>query len=201
MKYRKKPVTVEAFQLGIEDSPDWFKNKVDSGEILLYRVPFEKSRTKNYGQLFCKINTLEGVMEAHEGDYIIQGVSGEVYPCKPDIFKKTYEPEASAELKTDSTRILTPEENKCELNVSRGMSAQPPTENFENKINNIFKLIKGYSLDELAAHYVLKHPSSPCYICDYDAGLVCTKETCTQGYKIALYKKFLEKEVINDDLY
>lgn len=38
-----------------------------------------------------KINTLEGVMTAVEGDWIIQGVNGEIYPCKPDIFEKTYE--------------------------------------------------------------------------------------------------------------
>ena len=37
------------------------------------------------------INTLEGVMHANAGDYIITGVNGEQYPCKPDIFKKTYE--------------------------------------------------------------------------------------------------------------
>ena len=38
-----------------------------------------------------KIETLEGTMEASEGDYIIKGVNGEFYPCKPDIFEKTYE--------------------------------------------------------------------------------------------------------------
>lgn len=38
-----------------------------------------------------EIKTLEGVMKANYGDYIIEGVSGEYYPCKPDIFKKTYE--------------------------------------------------------------------------------------------------------------
>ena len=38
-----------------------------------------------------KIETLEGVMNASVGDYIIKGVNGEYYPCKPDIFEKTYE--------------------------------------------------------------------------------------------------------------
>jgi hypothetical protein len=38
-----------------------------------------------------KIKTLEGVMTANIGDWIIQGVNGEIYPCKPDIFEKTYE--------------------------------------------------------------------------------------------------------------
>ena len=45
-----------------------------------------------YGKrLRCKIKTLEGVMTANEGDYIIRGVSGKLYPCKADIFEKTYE--------------------------------------------------------------------------------------------------------------
>jgi hypothetical protein len=38
------------------------------------------------------IATVEGVMEANPGDYVIKGVAGEFYPCKPDIFEQTYEP-------------------------------------------------------------------------------------------------------------
>ncbi len=38
------------------------------------------------------ITTLEGVMKAKKGDWIIRGINGEIYPCKPDIFDKTYEP-------------------------------------------------------------------------------------------------------------
>ncbi|MCM3704056.1 hypothetical protein M3216_32435, partial [Paenibacillus macerans] len=40
---------------------------------------------------FMQIKTLEGVMQANSGDYIIKGVQGEIYPCKPDIFEATYE--------------------------------------------------------------------------------------------------------------
>ncbi len=40
---------------------------------------------------YMQIDTLEGVMTANKGDYIIQGVQGEIYPCKPDIFEMTYE--------------------------------------------------------------------------------------------------------------
>ncbi|EEG24790.1 hypothetical protein EIKCOROL_00563 [Eikenella corrodens ATCC 23834] len=43
------------------------------------------------GELFAKINTLEGVMTASQGDWIIRGIHGELYPCKPDIFEQTYE--------------------------------------------------------------------------------------------------------------
>ena len=58
MKYRKKPVTIEAYQTDVE----------------------------------LDIPTLEGTMHASVGDYIITGVRGEQYPCKPDIFLETYEP-------------------------------------------------------------------------------------------------------------
>lgn len=58
MKYKKKPVIVEAHQIDTE----------------------------------MIIHTLEGDMRASVGDYIIKGVNGEQYPCKPDIFEKTYEP-------------------------------------------------------------------------------------------------------------
>ena len=82
MKYRKKPVEVEAFRMGIDNIPDWFMDKITSNEIILSR---------NLDETYCHIETLEGTMKADYGDYIIRGVNGEIYPCKPDIFEKTYE--------------------------------------------------------------------------------------------------------------
>lgn len=77
MKYRKKPVEVEAFRLGIDSIPDWFESIFTYGD----------------GEMITAlIYTLEGVMRAEYGDYIIRGVQGEIYPCKPDIFEATYEP-------------------------------------------------------------------------------------------------------------
>lgn len=82
MKYRKKPVVVEAFKWTgdqkQEEDPEWIIEKIKSG-LIYFAV----------GGMY--IRTLEGEMEAKPGDYIIQGVNGEVYPCKPDIFEKTYE--------------------------------------------------------------------------------------------------------------
>lgn len=76
MKYRKKPIVIEAWQNSDENElPAW----VDSADV--GREP---------GGVIL-INTLEGVMKAMPGDYIIKGVQGEVYPCKPDIFEATYE--------------------------------------------------------------------------------------------------------------
>ena len=46
---------------------------------------------EHYDDTNCDIQTLEGVMHANYGDYIIKGVKGEIYPCKPDIFEETYE--------------------------------------------------------------------------------------------------------------
>ncbi|WP_251849231.1 hypothetical protein [Enterococcus hirae] len=80
MKYRKKPVVVEAIQLTDEnllEVKDWC-----NGEL----VP--NAETSGYD---LYISTLEGTMCADINDYIIRGVEGEFYPCKPDIFEKTYE--------------------------------------------------------------------------------------------------------------
>lgn len=75
-KYRKKPVDIEAWQNSDENEfPVWVANADigrEPGGVIL-------------------INTLEGVMKAMPGDYIIKGVQGEIYPCKPDIFEATYE--------------------------------------------------------------------------------------------------------------
>ena len=86
MVYRKKPVVIEAFRLGIDYIPVWFMDKIITNEIILHDRP-----DTNLGICNVDINTLEGVMHANYGDYIIQGVNGEIYPCKPDIFEKTYE--------------------------------------------------------------------------------------------------------------
>ena len=90
MKYRKNPVIIEAFKLG-NPIPDWFMDKVSSNNIILHRIPFDEARAMNYGQIWCEIKTLKGVMTAYEGDYIIKGIDGEIYPCKIDIFEETYE--------------------------------------------------------------------------------------------------------------
>lgn len=78
-KYRKKPVVVEAFRLGYGEYPSWFYKKVLEHEIIAHI------------EGYVEIITLEGRMTASVGDYIIKGVKGEFYPCKPDIFLATYE--------------------------------------------------------------------------------------------------------------
>lgn len=90
-KYRKKPVVVEAFKYdgdlmyktGRYYVPEWVVRSNANGT--LYFGEFNGTP----GELFVK--TLEGVQHVSVGDYVIQGVNGELYPCKPDIFEKTYE--------------------------------------------------------------------------------------------------------------
>ena len=89
MKYRKKPVVIEAFQLNSRGlvEEDWFWDAVSSGEITTYN--FGKWHPED---AYCEIKTLEGTMTAKTGDYIIRGVAGEIYPCDEEIFKATYDP-------------------------------------------------------------------------------------------------------------
>lgn len=84
MKYRKKPVEIEAVQFTRDN---W-------SEIVSFTNGTAKDLTierRPNGKCTCIIPTLEGDHTATENDYIIKGVNGEFYPCKPDIFSKTYE--------------------------------------------------------------------------------------------------------------
>lgn len=88
-KYRKKPVVIEACQfngVNIQELQQFGQGKVKC-DIL--DANWEASlRAPN---VLVSIETLEGTMIADKGDYIIKGVNGEFYPCKPDIFERTYE--------------------------------------------------------------------------------------------------------------
>ncbi len=78
--FRKKPVVIKAFRFLVDPIPDWFLDAVDSGTVIM---------DTEEGQ--CTIKTLEGKYSGLRGEYIIQGVQGELYPCKPDIFEATYD--------------------------------------------------------------------------------------------------------------
>ncbi|WP_257007326.1 hypothetical protein [Enterococcus hirae] len=95
MKYRKKPVVVEAIQLtnkNLLEVKEWC-----NGEL----VP--NAETSGYD---LYISTLEGIMHVDINDYIIQGVEGEFYPCKPDIFEKTYEVASQQSQLDDNQKIV-----------------------------------------------------------------------------------------------
>lgn len=86
MKYRKKPVVIEAFRLG-EEWPDWWADAVSANRVTTHN---NDGRYRG-GPDYALIKTLEGTMRAEFNDWIIRGVKGEIYPCKPDIFEATYD--------------------------------------------------------------------------------------------------------------
>jgi len=79
MKYRKKPVIIEAIQFN-----------GNNGKEIEEFTNYAARRIATHTPLMI-ISTLEGEHQARTGDWIIRGVKGEFYPCKPDIFKMTYE--------------------------------------------------------------------------------------------------------------
>jgi hypothetical protein len=85
--YRKKPVVIEAFKwTGGPDQtedPEWIIDAIGAG-----KVRFKDQGTPSVSML---IDTLEGTHRANQGDWIIKGVKGEIYPCKDDIFRMTYD--------------------------------------------------------------------------------------------------------------
>ena len=85
MKFRKKPVVIEAIQWTGQNHDEVFR-WIDG--VTADHTP----RTSVRGGVTLEIDTLEGTMTAQPGDWIVCGVRGELYPCKPDIFAETYEP-------------------------------------------------------------------------------------------------------------
>jgi hypothetical protein len=86
-KFRKKPVVIEAELISdlisyatnnLDKLPNWVKENYEKGKIIFLND-------------HISILTDEGTMSGDFNDYLIQGVNGEIYPCKPDIFEKTYE--------------------------------------------------------------------------------------------------------------
>lgn len=85
MKYRKKPVIIEAIKFDSITA----ESLIEIKEILGFEDLIVSFKEPNNPVI--KLETLEGTMTASVGDYIIKGVQGELYPCKPDIFELTYE--------------------------------------------------------------------------------------------------------------
>jgi hypothetical protein len=113
-KFRKKPVVIEAEQVGPNVAPAWYAEAVRRGSITFQ------------GDGSADIHTLEGTMHADSGDWIIQGVKGEIYPCKPDIFAATYEPADTPQAIMDPPPLmaeLTPEQ---EAAFKAEWERQPP---------------------------------------------------------------------------
>lgn len=86
-KFRKKPVVIEAFAIGdifvapVADRPQWLRDALEVKIVLIVEGP----------DSHVVVQTLEGQHRGNMDDILIQGVAGEIYPCKPDIFWRTYE--------------------------------------------------------------------------------------------------------------
>lgn len=91
-KYRKKPIEVEAVQWtgkNVDEINKFIGLCIDARFFWTHDLVY---RPNEYEKgLKLNIQTLEGTMKAEIGDYIIKGINGEIYPCKPNIFEKTYE--------------------------------------------------------------------------------------------------------------
>jgi hypothetical protein len=104
MKAIKKPVTVNCWLITQKELDKiWDKKKAENPDItsfgtklhgagvwLLRRKKNEYDKRQGYGEVIARIRTLEGYMDLKAGDYLIKGVVGEFYPCRADIFNKTY---------------------------------------------------------------------------------------------------------------
>ena len=94
MSYRKKPVVIEAFQMTKERRqdnsgwPDWLNQAWQKG---ITEPSSLNCHADSDGTDPLFISTLEGIMKVNWGDWIIQGIDGGLYSCKPDKFEKTYE--------------------------------------------------------------------------------------------------------------
>lgn len=115
MKYRKKPVEIEAIKWNgsnVEEVINFCNDKV----IVYHEQLLNGVKCDSYS---VSILTLEGVMGVDVGDYIIKGIKGECYPCKPDIFEMTYEKcEKNRTLKVGDLHLEVPIEVLDETNVS-----------------------------------------------------------------------------------
>ena len=85
MRFKKKPVVIEAMRI-MNNGDEVAKFLCDNG------CKFNLRKEVTGEAPFFEIETLEGIMVAYNGDWIIKGIKGEFYPVKPDIFKATYEP-------------------------------------------------------------------------------------------------------------
>lgn len=114
-KFRKKPVVIEAFQYHASESfanwPEWAKSELKHGTGFLEEGYARDSKPRHIRSMldYLLIETLEGTMRADDGDWIIKGVKGEFYPCKPDIFNATYEEEEEATMAEQKHKWLTDE--------------------------------------------------------------------------------------------
>lgn len=156
-QYRKKPVTIEAVQFdGL--NPTEIKDFVgENCEVEIY----DNEVTPPVARIV--IHTLEGDMEVSKGDYVIKGVKGEFYPCKPDIFERTYESEkpdkilgeaAEEYIKKERFRIMTEKNLKLTGDGAEMTLIDGELSNFEKALEEIMKDAMGLVGDYISPLYI-----------------------------------------------
>lgn len=153
-KYRKKPFIIEAFRFGIDGWPDWFHDKHITNDIITYsndpnEGPFSKS-----SNVHCEIETLKGTMRGDYGDFIIKGIQGEVYPCKPDIFEASYEEYKGVPMKVS---IVDTDLFKSILEKSSGLIDQIQKSGFTDEYGH--ELITNQAYQDFLNSFVAKEKS------------------------------------------
>ncbi|MFL8267651.1 hypothetical protein Q3326_16720 [Clostridioides difficile] len=148
-RFVKKAVEVEAFKFDIDiEPPIWIRKEIERGNAWV-----EHSIDKEHTKMF--IRTIEGLIyQVNIGDYIIQGVKGEIYPCKADIFEMTYEKveyAATIENLTNYAENLEPghkyidkgssKKNSLEFSVKLKLD----TKDFDKNIENATKEIETFN--------------------------------------------------------
>lgn len=78
-RFIKKPLEIEAFRYCFDEEPEW---SLKSAWV---------NHCQTHNDMWLEIETLEGIMRANPGDFIIKGIKGEIYPCKADIFQASYD--------------------------------------------------------------------------------------------------------------
>lgn len=142
-KYVKKPVEIEAFQFSYVNAipyVEWFEKAKEEGTVY---------HSKDMG-CFC-IKTLEGVMTISEGDFVIRGVSGELYPCKPDIFNRTYVMSTDRVFKESCHDLLTTKYTKV-----------LEEKDYDFNAPHRFKVVNASNLDVLASIHFQEGPIKEC---------------------------------------
>ena len=154
-KYKKKPIIIEAVQwtgINLEEIKSFVGDSLDYN----YKTNWDSSDLSN---IEVKIKTLEGDHIASIGDYIIKGVNGEFYPCKPDIFKKTYE---SATLTSQNEWVSVEEklpENNTQVLMWSARWKIAEAESYYNKHFWVYSEIgDGYIADNITHWMSLPEP-------------------------------------------
>lgn len=129
----KEPIVIEAVRFMLEDTlPDWFMDKVTDYTIT------------TYASGACDIKTLRGTVRADFGDYIIIDANGEVYPCKPDIFNKTYRKiEEGGDIKFEIDNKAT----DWERAILIPDNFKKAVDNFTNIIKNVTEYVIHQNID------------------------------------------------------